>query len=98
MWRCEKCDELRLDRIKKCYCKEFTIEYEGEPYTQHATDSQCAALAWAEYWNQDDCPLLDAEVTINVSCEGVTKMYTVGAEADIHYHAKETEPDYQPGE
>lgn len=90
MWKCEKCNNYKLTSAKECSCKKFIIDYEGELYERYAVDFKDAALVWAEHYNQDDYPLMNEVVDIEIENEdGEKKMFSVGAEPDIHYSARE---------
>lgn len=89
--KCNDCGEWHWDN-DNCV-PEYSVyheEYMGEEAKSvRAHSHESAAIKYAEYYNQDDCPLMNNTVQIKVEKDGLIKYFEVGAEPDIHYSSTE---------
>ena len=91
--KCEICNEWHWDS-KKCL-PEYLVYHEDylgdESKTVRASSHENAAIKYAEYYNQDDYPLMNDIIEIRVEKDGIVKFFKVGAEPDVHYYSEEIE-------
>jgi hypothetical protein len=89
--KCRECGEWHYDN-GRCAPEYFVYhkEYMGDEATSvRAHSHEDAAIKYAEYYNQDDYPLMNDTAQVKVEKDGVIKFFEVGAEPDIHYTSNE---------
>lgn len=93
--KCQICKEWHWDN-EKCQPEYFVYheEYMGDdPKSVRAVTHEDAACKYAQYYNQDDYPLMNGDtIDVKVEKDGEIKWFSVGAEPEIHYSSTEIEP------
>lgn len=93
--KCEQCKEYHWNNLS---CNPMFKVYEPETMgdsakTVRASDHEDAAIEFAKWYNEDgDYELMNNTIDVEVEDESGKRIkFTVGAEPDIHYSAKQIE-------
>ena len=93
MERCKRCGDWLSNSQIECRCKRFeyrALEWLGDDWQEiYAYDAEEAARLAGEK-NDDERSLIDDDVEIDIrDSEGVVTTYSVSAEVDVDYYARE---------